>query len=112
MPIIKSAIKRVKQQHKRTVRNVRLKREIRQSLKAFNNAIALKDKKQTAQTLQSVYSVLDKAVKKNLYHKNKTARMKAKYAKLASEITGKATTTKKAVTPKTPKPKTKTTKSS
>lgn len=107
MPIIKSAIKRVKQQQKRTTRNVRLKREVRQAVKSLQANVAAKDKKKTEENLKSVYSVLDKAVKRNLYHKNKTARMKAKYTKITREVVGKSPATKKSAPKKTAKAKTK-----
>lgn len=76
MPIIKSAIKRAKQTIKRRDRNVGIKRDIKEAVKAF---IA----KPSAATLSKAQSELDTAVKKNLLNKNTVARRKANLSKLA-----------------------------
>lgn len=78
MPIIKSAIKRAKQTVKRRERNVGIKRDIKEAVKAF---IA----KPTAATLSKAQSEIDTAVKKNLLNKNTAARRKANLSKLAKE---------------------------
>lgn len=97
MPIIKSAIKRMKQTAVRRERNVGIKRDIKNATKAF---VA----KPSAETLSAVQSEFDKAVKKNLLKKNTAARRKAMYARLAKEAGVKLT----AATP-AKKPATKTT---
>ena len=89
MPIIKSAIKRMRQTLKRRARNVSSKRDMRVALKSFAG-----DK--TAQTLAKAQSEIDKAVKKNIMNKNTAARKKAQLAKAAKEAGAKATSAKKA----------------
>ena len=89
MPIIKSAIKRAKQTIKRNERNVGIKRDIKDALKAFTA-------NPTAATLSKVQSEIDTAVKKNLLNKNTASRRKAGLAKIAKEAGVKLGTTKKA----------------
>jgi len=90
MPIIKSAIKRMRQAAKARVRNAATKRGLKASVKAFSG-------KMTASSLQKAQSEIDKAVKKNLLDKNTAARRKAKLAKVAKEAGVKLASAKKAV---------------
>ncbi|HMI09296.1 MAG TPA: 30S ribosomal protein S20 [Candidatus Saccharimonadales bacterium] len=89
MPIIKSAIKRMKQTIKRNERNVGIKRDIKDATKAF---LA----KPTAAGLSAAQSELDTAVKKKLMKKNTVARRKAQLSKVAKEAGVKLATGKKA----------------
>lgn len=92
MPIIKSAIKRVKQANVRRDRNVATKRAIKLAVKAF-------EAKPTSEALSKAHSELDKALKKNLLHKNTVARRKAALAKVAKEAGVKLTASKKKAAP-------------
>lgn len=96
MPIIKSAIKRMKQTIKRNERNVGIKREIKDATKAF---LA----KPSSEGLSKAHSELDTAVKKGLLKKNTVARRKAGLAKIAKDAGVKLTPAKKAAAPKTAK---------
>ena len=78
MPIIKSAIKRMKQTAKRRERNVGIKRDIKSATKAFVT-------KPTAETLAAAHSELDTAVKKGLIKKQTAARRKAGLSRAAKE---------------------------
>ena len=62
MPIIKSAVKRMRQTAKRRERNVGIKKDIKTAVKAF---VA----EPNAKTLSKAQSELDKAVKKGLSKK-------------------------------------------
>lgn len=93
MPIIKSAIKRMKQTIKRNERNVGIKREIKSATKDF---LA----KPTSEGLSKAHSELDTAVKKGLLKKNTVARRKAGLAKVAKDAGVKLAPTKKATTAK------------
>lgn len=88
MPIIKSAIKRVKQATKRRERNIAIKKDIKQATKAF---LA----NPTTEGLAKAQSELDKAVKKNLLKSNTAARRKAALAKTAKEAGVKLAAAKK-----------------
>lgn len=96
MPIIKSAIKRMKQTAKRRERNVGIKRDIKSAVKAF---IA----KPSQKALSEAQSEIDTAVKKKLIKKNTAARRKSNLAKLAKEA-GVKPAAAKATTAKAAKP--------
>lgn len=96
MPIIKSAIKRMKQTIKRNERNVGIKREIKDATKSFLL-------KPTSEGLSKAHSELDTAVKKKLLKKNTVARRKAQLAKVAKDAGVKLAPAKKAAAPKAAK---------
>ena len=89
MPIIKSAIKRVKQTAVRRERNIATKRAIKSAMKAF-------EAKPTAKALSDVHSELDKALKKGLLKKNTVARRKSAVAQKAKTAGVKLEAAKKA----------------
>jgi ribosomal protein S20 len=101
MPIIKSAIKRMKQTIKRNERNVGIKREIKDATKSF---LA----KPSSEGLSKAHSELDTAVKKGLLKKNTVARRKSQLAKVAKDAGVKLAPAKKAAAkPATKAPATK-----
>lgn len=77
MPIIKSAIKKLRQDRNRTKRNDLLRMKVEAILRR-----AKKDKKK--ETVQEATSLIDKAAKHGIFHKNKAARMKSKISKLVA----------------------------
>lgn len=88
MPIIKSAIKRMRQTIKRRARNMSTKRDMRTAVKSFSA-----DK--TVANLSKAQSEIDKAVKKNQLNKNTAARRKAQLVKQAKEAGAKVAAKKK-----------------
>lgn len=104
MPIIKSAIKRMKQTAARRARNVGIKRDIKSAVKAFHS-------KPTSETLAKAHSELDTAVKKKLLNKNTVARRKSQLARVAKDAGVKLAASKKTTKPATaPAKKTASTK--
>lgn len=93
MPIIKSAIKRMKQTAKRRERNVATKRDIKSAVKAFQA-------KPSAATLSAAQSEYDTAVKKGLIKKATASRRKAGLAKTAKEAGVKLAPAAKKTAPK------------
>lgn len=91
MPIIKSAIKRARQEVKRKQRNLLTKRNIKEATKAF---IA----KPSADKLSLTQSEIDKAVKKGLIKRNTAARRKSQLSAIAKAAGVKLDTTKKVKT--------------
>lgn len=75
MPIIRSAIKKVRKDKVREARNK--KREL--SVKASIKKVRISKK---ASDLTAAFSALDKAVKVNLIHRNKASRLKSRLSKL------------------------------
>lgn len=103
MPIIKSAVKRVRQTKTRTARNNIARRQLKEAVRELDAALSSNDKKNLPSLLSKLQGKLDMAVKKNLMHKNKAARIKKRYASLVKEAGGQASSkkTKKAGTKKT-----------
>ncbi len=102
MPIIKSAIKRMRQTAKRKALNQTTKRNLRTELKAFTAAVEAKDGKKAAELLKNVQSDLDIAVKKNILKKNTAARKLSRLSKQVKELGAKPA----AAAPKKAAPKT------
>lgn len=76
MPIIKSALKKVRKDKKRTVHNAKTRKSLKGLVKKMRKTPSKK-------TLQQVTSALDKAAKTNLIHPNKASRIKSQLSKLA-----------------------------
>ncbi len=93
MPIIKSAVKRMKQTTVRRARNVETKKAVKAAVRAFTD-------KPSTKTLSEAQSAIDTAVKKNVLNKGTAARRKSNLSKIAKDAGVKLETTKKAA-PKT-----------
>lgn len=83
----KSAKKRIEINKRNRLRNKYYKTSVRTLIKLFFTNLEsykisqnLEDKKKTQEILNSVYSLMDKGTKKNVFHKNTSARKKAKLA--------------------------------
>ena len=100
MPVIKSAIKKLRKDIKRTAAN----RDFNHKLDVALNAAK---KAKTASTVKSATSMVDRAVKKNLMHKNRAARIKSSLSKLAKPAAKVIKASKPAVSPKIQKTATK-----
>ena len=75
MPLTKQAIKKVRQDKRKTIYNVRVKKTYKQAVAAFR-------KNPTAKDISAVFSKLDKAAKTNIIHKNKADRLKSRLSAL------------------------------
>lgn len=89
MPIIKSAVKRMKQTTVRRARNVETKKAVKTAVRAFTD-------KPSAKTLSEAQSAIDTAVKKNVLSKGTAARRKSSLVKIAKEAGVKPAAAKKA----------------
>ena len=76
MPVIKSAIKKLRKDRNREKRNDVFRAELDKTLK---NA----KKTKTAKAVSAAVSIVDRAVKKKLLHKNRAARIKSSLSALA-----------------------------
>ena len=91
MPISLSAKKSLRKSLKNHKDNVSFKNRLKATVKEFLS-------KPTNEGLKGVYSILDKAVKKNIFHKNKSDRLKSRYyKKVGSEGVKKVAAKKGAV---------------
>ncbi len=77
-----TALKRDIQNAKRRMINKQFKSKVSTAIKSLQSALSTKDASVKDQ-LKSVYSLMDKGVKKGLYKKNKAARIKSKFASKA-----------------------------
>lgn len=75
MPIIKSAKKKLRQDKKRTGHNLKVKISVKDTILAFK-------RKPTPVSLEKLFNKLDTAVKKKIFHPNKSARLKSRLSKL------------------------------
>ncbi len=82
MPHHKSCKKRILTAKKSNTRNRQIKSRIKTATKNIHNA---KDKESAVVALQSAYSILDKAAKAGVIHKNKAANQKS----FLSNVAGK-----------------------
>jgi small subunit ribosomal protein S20 len=73
----KSAMKRMRQEEKRHLRNVSVKSALRTYTKRVESLVARKDVTSAETTLRKAVSALDKAAGKGVIHPNKAARKKA-----------------------------------
>ncbi len=79
----KSAKKRARQDAKKRVYNRYYKKSARTSIK---NLREMEDKDKAASFLPKVISMIDRLVKKNLWHKNKGANLKSKLTKMVNAL--------------------------
>lgn len=82
MPVIKSAIKKLRQDRKREKRNDDLRDDLKSVVR---QAKKVKSGKAVAQAV----SVVDKAAKNKIIHANKAARLKSSLTKLAKPVAAK-----------------------
>src|SRR5262245_46019641 len=83
---IKSQLKRIKTNEKRTERNKAVKSELRTWVRKFREAAASGDKDAADDALKTASRKLDKAVSKGVIHKNQAANRKSAMAKKAATL--------------------------
>ena len=81
MPNIKSAKKRVLVIESKTLQNKMFKTSYKTALKKYEAAIEAGDKALAAETYKEAVKKIDKAVAKNIIHKNAAARKKSSFTK-------------------------------
>ena len=77
MPVIKQAIKKVRQDARKTSINLKRKNAYKKAVHDFR-------KSKTAAGLITAFVALDKAAKMNVIHKNKASRLKSRLSKLVA----------------------------
>lgn len=85
MPIIKSAIKRVKQTKVKTERNRSFKSKMLTIFKNIHKFVISWDKVTAVSFASEAYSIIDTAAKKNIIKKNNAWRKKSSIAKLLKD---------------------------
>lgn len=74
MPVTKSARKKMRQDKKRRLTNLKVINKLKRALKEAR-------KKPTEENLKMAVSIIDQVAKKKIIHKNKAARLKSRLAK-------------------------------
>jgi small subunit ribosomal protein S20 len=101
MPVIKSAQKKLRQDKKRQFANKKTKT-------AYKSLVKQARENPSAKAVQATFSMLDKAAKNGIIHKNKASRLKSSLSKLLvskKDAAPKEKETPTKQTPKTPKKK-------
>lgn len=83
MPHHKSAMKRIRQDKKRRIRNRGVKGQVRGAVKSVHQAETVED---AQAKLVAASSMIDKAVKKGIVHKRAAARKKSRLAKKVNAL--------------------------
>lgn len=91
VPNIKSAIKRVKVNEKKRLRNAALKSALRTAIKKFELALQESNVENAKNALLFATKKLDKAVTKGIIHKNNASRNKSRLTKKFNEFVKKTT---------------------
>lgn len=86
MANIKSQIKRIGTNAKRTERNKAVKSELKTALRTTREAVSVGDKEAATASLKVANKKLDKAVSKGVLHKNQAANRKSAIAKQVASL--------------------------
>jgi len=78
-----SVLKRIRQNRKRYLRNKVRKERLKEAIKELKKAI---NKEEALKLFPKVQSIIDKAAKVGIIHKNKAARIKSKLAEYIASL--------------------------
>ena len=82
----KSALKKIKQDEVRRLRNKAYKTRLKNVVKTVETAISESNKEAAQTALQEAISTLDRIASKGIIHKNKAARKKSRLTKKVNAI--------------------------
>lgn len=88
MPRRKSAVKRLRVDKKRRLKNIKIKQQLKNTIKKFQALLSNKKIDEAKTLLKRVYSLLDKAAKKRTIHPNKASRRKSRLTRSLLKIKG------------------------
>lgn len=95
MPVIKSAIKKARQDVKSRKHNAGIRDAYKIAAKTVRKLAAAGEAKKAQEALKEAYSKLDKAVKTNVLHKNNASRRKSRLSALLAKPAEKKEAPKK-----------------
>ena len=84
MPRRKTSLKRNRADKKRHLRNLKIKQELKKTVKKFQALLAAKNINEAKTALGKVFSQLDKAAKKRIIHPRTASRRKSRLMKRLS----------------------------
>jgi len=85
MPRRKTSIKRTRADKKKHLRNLKAKQQLKKTLKQFQGLILAKNIAEAKKLLNTVFSQLDKAAKKNIIHRGSANRKKSRLMRRLSK---------------------------
>lgn len=88
MPQRKCAVKRLRADKKRRLRNIRLKSSLKKTLKDVQSLLAAKNVEEAKKALKEASSKLDIAVSKGILSKNTASRQKSRLTIRLNKISG------------------------
>ena len=89
MPIIKSAIKRVRVAERKTKKNRIVKNSAKETIRQFLDLLKEGKAAEAAKLFPGVQKAIDMMAKKNIWHKSKASRKKSRLSRLLKEAGGK-----------------------
>jgi len=81
MPQRRTALKELRKNHTRHMRNMDIKTDLKKAVKSFVST-AQKDQVKAKDLLKELYKKMDKAAKRKVLHKRTADRRKSRFAKL------------------------------
>lgn len=90
MPRRRTSLKRKRADKKRHLRNLRVKRELKKTLKKFQTLLLAKNISEAKLLLVKIFSQLDKAAKKKIIHPALANRKKSRLARSLNVTAAKA----------------------
>lgn len=87
MPRRKTSLKRKRADKKRHLRNLKIKQQLKKTLKKFQALLLQKNLNDAKQLLKTAFSQLDKAAKKRVIHPKTASRKKSRLTKRLSSTT-------------------------
>ena len=86
MPIRKNAIKELRKNRKKHLRNLDIKTDLRKTIKKYLSLIQEKNTKEAPVALQAVFKKIDRAANRHIMHKNTAARRKSTFSRLLLKL--------------------------
>ena len=77
----RSSIKKIRIDKRRTLRNLAVRTELKSAARGVREFLSAKKRNEAEQAVRALFSKLDKAVKKNILHKNRASRLKSRFQK-------------------------------
>jgi len=87
MPRRKTSIKKTRADKKKHLQNLKIKQQLKRSIKKFIELLSAKNISEAKATLGKVFSQLDKAAKKRTIHPKTASRKKSRLAKRLTRAT-------------------------
>lgn len=86
MPVIKSAIKKARQDEKARKHNRGIRDEYKEAAKKVRKLALSGEVKKAQEELKTAYSKIDRAAKRNVIHKNTAARRKSRLSAFLKKV--------------------------